>query len=80
MFPYIKEIKYEQQCRVVFLNLKRKNTCVLLFLNLDFHAKRQNNVLKSIVQAILASRASVMGVFVRKCDFLLRVARKILSF
>ena len=62
----------------MFLNLKRKNTCVLLFLNLDFHARRQNNVLKSMVQAILASRTSVMGVFVRKCDFF--VARSAENF
>ena len=51
---------------------------MLLFFNLDFHARRQNNVLKSMVQAILASKTSVMGVFVRKCDFF--VARSAENF
>jgi len=50
-------------------SIKEEYMCFAFFFNLDFHAKRQNNVLKSMVQAILASRASVMGVFVRKCDF-----------
>ena len=50
------------------------------FFNLDFHAKRQNNVLNSMVQAILASRASVMGVFVRKYDFFVARSAEIFEF
>ena len=52
----------------------------LFFFKFRFSCKKaKKNVLKSVVQAFLASRTSVMGVFVKKCDFLLHVARKNLS-